>query len=88
MANTTQLYSTISRFSCPINFDTSIIGLHNCHSDNSGWLEMQETCEFRVVENIPKGVVDFLDEMDPGDPGMPPRFQCEKCGGIMSPDSD
>ncbi len=75
MANTTQLYFTISRFSCPINFDASTIGLHNCHSDNSGWLGMQETCEFGVVENIPKGVVDFFDEMDPGDPGMPPRFQ-------------
>jgi hypothetical protein len=29
--------------------------------------------------------VDFFDAMDPGDPSVPPRFRCEKCGGVMLP---
>jgi hypothetical protein len=30
-------------------------------------------------------VVDFFDIMDPGDPNVPPRFQCEQCGSVMLP---
>src|SRR5208337_2726991 len=36
-------------------------------------------------ENIPADVVNFFDVMDPGDPSVPPRFRCEKCGGVMLP---
>ena len=34
-------------------------------------------------EGIPADVVNFLDVIDPGDPSVPPRFRCEKCGGEM-----
>ena len=34
-------------------------------------------------EGIPADVVNFFDVMDPGDPSVPPRFRCEKCGGVM-----
>ncbi len=30
-------------------------------------------------------VVDLFDVLDPGDPSVPPRFVCEKCGGAMWP---
>ena len=36
-------------------------------------------------EDIPADVVNFLDVIDPGDPSIPPRFRCEKCGGVMLP---
>jgi len=36
-------------------------------------------------EDIPKGVVDFFDVLDPGDPSVPPRFKCEHCDGVMLP---
>jgi hypothetical protein len=29
---------------------------------------------FGCEEDIPKGVVDFFDAIDPGDPSVPPRF--------------
>jgi len=27
-----------------------------------------------------------MDLMDGGDPATPPRFQCEKCNGVMVPE--
>ena len=36
-------------------------------------------------EDIPRGVVDFFDAIDPGYPSVPPCFQCEKCDGVMLP---
>jgi hypothetical protein len=42
-----------------------------------------ETCG--VQEEIPGAVLDYFDEMDPGEPGAPPTFQCQKCPGIMYP---
>ncbi|MBM4137525.1 MAG: hypothetical protein FJ241_11950 [Nitrospira sp.] len=36
-------------------------------------------------EDIPADVVNLFDILDPGDPSVPPRFSCEKCGGIMLP---
>ena len=41
--------------------------------------------ECGIVEDIPKEAVDYFHEMDGGDKNVPPRFQCEKCGGIMEP---
>lgn len=38
-----------------------------------------------IEEEIPRDVVEMLDMMDPGDPTVPPRFVCEKCGGEMHP---
>jgi hypothetical protein len=36
-------------------------------------------------EEIPRDVVVYFDEMDGGDPTIPPRFDCAKCGGTMEP---
>jgi hypothetical protein len=36
-------------------------------------------------EEIPEEVVQYFDLVDPGDPTVPPRFACEKCGGEMRP---
>lgn len=36
-------------------------------------------------EDIPYKVVRDFDEMDDGDPSVPPMFACEKCGGQMYP---
>jgi hypothetical protein len=36
-------------------------------------------------EEIPKEVVEYFDLMDSGDPSVPPRFSCERCGGEMRP---
>ena len=41
------------------------------------------SCAFE--ENIPKGVVDFFDITDGGDPSVPPRFDCRACSGKMVP---
>jgi len=38
-----------------------------------------------VEEEIPEEVVQYFDLLDPGDPTVPPRFACEKCGGEMRP---
>ncbi len=51
---------------------------------------MKSNCTYHCIqcgvkEDIPQGVVDFFDEMDLGDPSVPPRFRCEKCGGVMLP---
>jgi hypothetical protein len=36
-------------------------------------------------EEIPGDVLDYFDEIDPGEPGASPSFQCERCPGIMYP---
>jgi uncharacterized Zn finger protein len=38
-----------------------------------------------ATENIDAEVIDHFDEIDPGLPGQPPTFQCERCPGIMYP---
>ncbi len=38
-----------------------------------------------IEEEIPEDVVRYFDLVDPGDPTVPPRFACEKCGGEMRP---
>ena len=40
-------------------------------------------CNFK--EDIPKEVVDYFDLTDLGDPSVPPRFDCQRCGGKMEP---
>jgi hypothetical protein len=30
-------------------------------------------------------VLDYFDEIDPGEPGSPATFQCQQCLGIMYP---
>jgi hypothetical protein len=40
-------------------------------------------CDIR--EDIPAEVVSMFDILDLGDPTVPPRFACEKCGGAMWP---
>jgi hypothetical protein len=37
-------------------------------------------------EQIPADVLAFFDVVDPGDPGAPATFGCERCPGIMYPD--
>jgi hypothetical protein len=37
-------------------------------------------------EKISYEVVREMDLMDGGDPTTPPRFQCEKCNGVMIPE--
>jgi len=37
------------------------------------------------IEEIPRDVVVYFDEMDGGDPSVPPRFNCKKCDGLMEP---
>ena len=49
-----------------------------------------ETVKFKckkcfVEEDIPKNVVDMMDAADGGDSNFPPRFDCEKCNGLMQP---
>lgn len=41
--------------------------------------------ECEKKELIPKNVVMQFDIMDNGDTSEPPRFTCEKCGGLMYP---
>ena len=36
-------------------------------------------------EDIPRDVVLYFDEMDGGDPSVPPRFDCPICQGLMEP---
>ena len=38
-----------------------------------------------VKEDIPADVLDYFDEIDPGEPGAPATFECERCLGIMYP---
>jgi len=38
-----------------------------------------------MEEEIPTDVIQYFDLIDPGDPTIPPRFTCEKCGGEMRP---
>lgn len=43
-------------------------------------------CELcNVQEEIPVDVLEFFDVVDPGEPGAPATFQCERCPGIMYP---
>jgi hypothetical protein len=37
-------------------------------------------------EKIPLDVVISFDAMDDGDPTVPPKFGCQKCGGEMYPE--
>ena len=37
-------------------------------------------------EVIPHDVLTLFDVIDPGDPGAPATFRCERCPGIMYPD--
>jgi hypothetical protein len=39
-----------------------------------------------TTEKIPLSIVRDFDIMDSGDPNIPPRFSCEKCGGEMYPE--
>ena len=36
-------------------------------------------------EHIPKDVLEYFDEVDPGLPGQPATFACQSCSGIMYP---
>lgn len=43
-------------------------------------------CEFcRANEEIPAEVLEYFDAVDPGEPGSPATFQCQRCPGIMYP---
>ena len=37
-------------------------------------------------ERIPHDVLALFDVVDPGEPGAPATFRCERCPGIMYPD--
>ena len=37
-------------------------------------------------ERIPTEVLPLFDALDPGEPGAPATFRCERCPGIMYPD--
>ncbi|SET17932.1 hypothetical protein [Anaerobranca gottschalkii] len=39
----------------------------------------------KIVEKVPKEVVEYFDMMDDGDTSIPPRFSCESCGAEMFP---
>ena len=42
--------------------------------------------ECGIEEEIPRSVVEMFDALDDeGDISVPPRFDCEKCGGLMEP---
>jgi hypothetical protein len=44
-------------------------------------------CELcKAQEDIDMEVIDYFDEVDPGLPGLPPTFRCERCPGIMYPE--
>jgi len=36
-------------------------------------------------ERIPGHVLDYFDDIDPGEPGAPATFRCQDCPGIMYP---
>lgn len=43
-------------------------------------------CELcKAQEEIPADVLEYFDAIDPGEPGAPASFQCERCPGIMYP---
>lgn len=39
-----------------------------------------------ATERIATEVLAFCDAVDPGEPGAPATFRCERCPGIMYPD--
>jgi transcription initiation factor IIE alpha subunit len=39
----------------------------------------------KTKEEIPRDVVNYFDIMDGGNPLYPPKFDCEKCNGKMTP---
>lgn len=41
-----------------------------------------------MYEEIPLNVVLEFHLLDPGDPSVPPRFSCERCGGEIWPEQD
>ncbi|EOD01894.1 hypothetical protein [Caldisalinibacter kiritimatiensis] len=41
--------------------------------------------ECGIEEDIPRSVVKQFDILDNGDISVPPRFDCEVCGGLMEP---
>jgi len=50
----------------------------------------QDSCLYQcevcgVQESVPKDVLKYFDEADPGLPGQPATFQCQSCPGIMCP---
>jgi hypothetical protein len=49
----------------------------------SSYLYECEACG--LTENVDAEVIDYFDEIDPGLPGQPPTFQCQRCPGIMYP---
>ena len=55
------------------------------HSDHTGGncLYRCELCN--AQEEIPADVIEYFDVIDPGEPGAPATFQCERCSGIMYP---
>ena len=51
---------------------------------------MSDSVKYRCLEcgteeDIPRGVVETFDTFDDGDTSVPPRFDCENCGGLMEP---
>ena len=55
--------------------------------------EEEETVRYRCRscsrhEEIPLDVVLEFHLLDPGDPTVPPRFSCERCGGEMWPEEE
>ena len=42
-----------------------------------------ESCN--KIDNVPLAAIQFCEEMDGGDPIVPPRFECKYCGDVISP---
>jgi uncharacterized Zn finger protein len=55
----------------------------NLNKKPANYLYECESCG--KTESIDQEVIDYFDEIDPGLPGQPPTFQCERCPGIMYP---
>lgn len=51
----------------------------------------EDSCRYRceacgAQERIPADGLAFFDAVDPGEPGAPATFQCERCPGLMYPE--
>lgn len=57
--------------------------LNDSQPPNDSLLYECELCG--VTETIPMEIIAHFDAVDPGLPGQPPTFQCERCPGIMYP---